>query len=538
MKLNDIQIQQFGKLKEKKIFLEDGINVIYGPNESGKSTLHGFIRSMFFGIPRYRGRASKTDPYTRYEPWDRPVDFAGNLGFSVGEKDFRIWRNFYKKDERAQLVCETDGEQLSIEQGDLQMLLGDISESVYDNTVSVSQLRSETDEGMVRELQNHMTNYEGAGAADVDVERAVQRLKKKKKEWEGKRKQLENAQRQRREQQENQIEYLREEQRKLDEQQNRICEEYTRMEDEYRRLSSENFQQSKEKQREEGEIREPVKKKGKMLQKGILLAVSILLAAAGLVSGNVFLGAFMTLTALALAGIGIVLISRAEENRREQTEHKREENHIPALRERLKELEQRMAHMQGQQETLASQREEKRVMLDNLLENLMEMQEISPEVKACDVELESLALALTTLESLSSSMRKRIGCRLQNRMEEILGEMTEGKYNRIFLDDQMKIHLFAWDRQVSLYQLSRGTVEQVYFALRMAVSEVLCEEPLPILLDDVFAMYDEKRLEQTLSWLERRGGQILIFTCHRREIELLEKLGIKSNIVKLEEQIC
>lgn len=74
--------------------------------------------------------------------------------------------------------------------------------------------------------------------------------------------------------------------------------------------------------------------------------------------------------------------------------------------------------------------------------------------------------------------------------------------------------------------------------MRMAVSEVLCEEPLPILLDDVFAMYDEKRLEQTLSWLERRGGQILIFTCHRREIELLEKLGIKSNIVKLEEQIC
>ena len=101
MKLNDIQIQQFGKLKEKKIFLgrwdQCGSD---GPNESGKSTLHGFIRSMFFGIPRYRGRASKTDPYTRYEPWDRPVDFAGNLGFSVGEKDFRIWRNFYKKDER------------------------------------------------------------------------------------------------------------------------------------------------------------------------------------------------------------------------------------------------------------------------------------------------------------------------------------------------------------------------------------------------------------------------------------------------------
>lgn len=57
------------------------------------------------------------------------------------------------------------------------------------------------------------------------------------------------------------------------------------MEDEYRRLSSENFQQ-----REEREIREPVKKRGKTLQKSILLAVSILLAAAGLASGKVFLG--------------------------------------------------------------------------------------------------------------------------------------------------------------------------------------------------------------------------------------------------------
>lgn len=59
MKLNDIQIQQFGKLKEKKIFLEDGINVIYGPNESGKSTLHGFIRSMFFEIPLLSGKGVK-----------------------------------------------------------------------------------------------------------------------------------------------------------------------------------------------------------------------------------------------------------------------------------------------------------------------------------------------------------------------------------------------------------------------------------------------------------------------------------------------
>jgi len=229
MKIKKIQIQQFGKLKNREIFFEPGINVIYGPNESGKSTLHSFIRGMFFGLPRYRGRASKNDPYTRYEPWNRPVDFAGSLEFSVGEKDFRIHRNFYKKDERTELICKTDGEELSVVQGDLQMLLGDISESIYDNTVSIGQLRSETDEGMVRELQNYMANYENGGSGDVDVQRAVQYLKQKRREWDGKKKDLEIRRKQQRQQQENQIEYLQDEIKKLKEQQRRAEEEKSRL---------------------------------------------------------------------------------------------------------------------------------------------------------------------------------------------------------------------------------------------------------------------------------------------------------------------
>ena len=190
MKLTYLWIQRFGKLKEKEIFLEDGINVIYGPNESGKSTLHSFIRGMLFGMTRYRGRASRTDPYTRFEPWERPADYAGSMKFESGGKEFRIDRNFYKNDIRESLICETDGEQLAISHGDLEMLLGGINESIYDNTISIGQLRSETDEGMVRELQKYMANYEGAGSGDVDVQRAMERLKKKKKEWENRKQEL------------------------------------------------------------------------------------------------------------------------------------------------------------------------------------------------------------------------------------------------------------------------------------------------------------------------------------------------------------
>ena len=82
--------------------------------------------------------------------------------------------------------------------------------------------------------------------------------------------------------------------------------------------------------------------------------------------------------------------------------------------------------------------------------------------------------------------------------------------------------------------MSRGTCEQFYLALRLAVGEIVTqEEPLPILLDEVFSMYDEKRLEQALRMLAASGHQILLFTCQKREEELLKKLGIPYNKVYL-----
>ena len=53
--------------------LSPGINVLYGENESGKTTTHTFIRSMFYGVRRLRGKAALNDTYTKYEPWENPA---------------------------------------------------------------------------------------------------------------------------------------------------------------------------------------------------------------------------------------------------------------------------------------------------------------------------------------------------------------------------------------------------------------------------------------------------------------------------------
>jgi len=50
MNIKKIRIDAFGKFADKKIKFKKGINVIYGDNETGKSTIHKFIETMLFGI--------------------------------------------------------------------------------------------------------------------------------------------------------------------------------------------------------------------------------------------------------------------------------------------------------------------------------------------------------------------------------------------------------------------------------------------------------------------------------------------------------
>ena len=76
MKIRELDLKSFGKFSEKKVVFHDGINVVYGENESGKSTVHTFIKSMLFGLERGRGRASHNDTFSLYEPWENPNYYA------------------------------------------------------------------------------------------------------------------------------------------------------------------------------------------------------------------------------------------------------------------------------------------------------------------------------------------------------------------------------------------------------------------------------------------------------------------------------
>ena len=170
---------------------------------------------------------------------------------------------------------------------------------------------------------------------------------------------------------------------------------------------------------------------------------------------------------------------------------------------------------------------------ENLGEQLAELDEVSVRFKECEMKKQAVQLAAERLEALSEEMRGYLKRDLNEKASAILCEITNGKYERIAADEQLHISLLTKEKKIELSQVSRGTVEQIYLALRLAVAELLCEEEMPVILDDTFAYYDEERMEQTLRWLKNHKKQVLIFTCQTREEQVMEKAKIAYHKIHL-----
>ena len=182
MQIKEAIIGQFGKLQNRQISFEPGINVIYGENEAGKTTLHDFLLAMFFGMEKGRGRNTLNSIYKKHEPWHAPSYYSGALRFLVDEKPFYLERNFYYKDKKDILKNEADGEELSVVYGDLSMLLGGIDKETFGNTYDIPQTGAVTGKELADILSEYLSNAAEGGGANIQVQKAKAALTVRKKE--------------------------------------------------------------------------------------------------------------------------------------------------------------------------------------------------------------------------------------------------------------------------------------------------------------------------------------------------------------------
>ena len=182
--------------------------------------------------------------------------------------------------------------------------------------------------------------------------------------------------------------------------------------------------------------------------------------------------------------------------------------------------------------------------ISNLYKNFRPLVEIDDDIfkkeqvkKDYENKLKSLRIAKNTIENISKNIQRNFAPTLNKKVSDTISIVTGEKYREVKINDKMNISVVDPENNklVDIEKLSGGTMDQLYFATRFGIANILKEEKTPLILDDCFVQYDINRLENILRFLSYEGKkrQIILFTCHRREKEILEKYGTEFNYINL-----
>jgi len=197
---------------------------------------------------------------------------------------------------------------------------------------------------------------------------------------------------------------------------------------------------------------------------------------------------------------------------------------VEEIQKRLEELDEAAAE-KNKELTYVSTRE---AMLGDRAGLLSRKQQLEKDIERMTSEYEAIGLAAKTLEAANTELTGRLTPELNRRASTIFARFTGGRY----LDVKIKkgFEALAGDGSAaamrSILALSSGTADQLYLALRLAVSSMLFSTDMPpLILDDCFVCFDDRRLGSALEYLKEEAmlRQILLFTCHEREVNRLRQ---------------
>lgn len=510
MKILKLELQNFGKFQNKILELGQGIQLFYGENESGKTTIHTFIKSMIFGMERGRGRAAANDMFSRYEPWENPGYYAGAMEFECGGKRFRLERSFDKYSKRASLVCLDDGEEFSLDKGDLMMLFPGLDPEGYSDTLYIGQAGVRTGKNLAARLKDYATNYYVTGDSELNLTAARNALGEQKKQLD---RQMRDA-----------LEKKQKQREKLEQESSYIWRDVHRLEEELERIDEAlQLKREEEEEKKKRHILDDIRPdKWRIHPLEIAAFLFVVIGAFALIARP-----WNYLVAIILALIaGIYTWNRLKEGKKQQKTPPELMLEEITPEEQLSSLEKLL----WERTLFFNEKEEKRVQYENLQEQLAELEEFDQSYKRLEQKKAAVILASERLIAVAGEMQGQLQYDLNRTASDVISCITDGKYTQLIVEEDLRLSFLCEGRKIPAENVSAGTLEQVYFALRMSAAKLLYEDEYPVILDDTFAFYDEKRLQNTLSWLADQDEQILIFTCQKREEELLERQGAAYSI--------
>ena len=620
MKIEKIQINGFGKLENKNIELSDGINIIIGKNESGKSTLLKFINSMLYGISKNK-RGKNISDLEKYRPWNLE-NYSGKIKYKLDNKnEYEIFRNFKNKELK---IYNNYGDDITplfnVEKNKEIPFFYEqtkIDEDLFINSTEIIQKEIQIDKTNQNLIIQKISNLATTGDDNISYKKSLEKLNKKQLEEIG----TERSQDRPINKIVNKIEKLKNKKKELE-----------KYEDEKYEIENENnliknkinelninleflnklkkikniYLEEKNKININKEIIEEYNKKinnleiekekinnskNKINYKKIkinkyifielfLLIIFILINL--LLKNNLFNLIYIFLI------IPILIYSYKKNKLKNNYKKEKQEinlnlekmnNEINLLNENKNEKINELNYLEKEienkikkeliinnlntdnynqiiyneeieekinlinKEINEKELEEHKLELDkqnifpkiDRLANIQEELEYSlEEYNELKNNSEIIDIAKEYLEKAYKNMKENVTPKFSKELSQTISNISAGKYKNMKITDNDIMVEVENGNYVSASQLSEGTIEQLYFSLRMAILKEISNETLPIFLDESFVFFDKNRLINTINYLNsNHDNQIIIFSCTEREKDILDYLNIKYNLITL-----
>lgn len=172
-------------------------------------------------------------------------------------------------------------------------------------------------------------------------------------------------------------------------------------------------------------------------------------------------------------------------------------------------LQNRLGQYQGRMEIIGSAEDLR-----------LQHKRVSDRIARLEDTYTALTIAQETLTQARSELQRRFAPRITQRAQELLGAMTDGRYQSLTMGEDFSLRASAEQEDVQWDAIWRsdGTIDQLYLALRLAVAEELTPDA-PLVLDDALVRFDDTRMAAALGILRKmaENKQVICFTCQGRE---------------------
>ena len=142
-------------------------------------------------------------------------------------------------------------------------------------------------------------------------------------------------------------------------------------------------------------------------------------------------------------------------------------------------------------------------------------QRLEAELETLHRREQALILAREALAAANSQLAQVYSPQLTRLSGDYLNRLTMGRYDGLVLEADLALSIreAATGLVRPLAVLSRGTQDQTWLALRLAMTRLLLPDDAPIVLDDALLTFDPEREAAALQLLKEENRQVLLFAC-------------------------